>query len=220
LLPIEYPDYNAIDSIDSQNVIRWGLRNKLQTKRDGQIANLVNWDLYTDWRLHPEPGQTTFADFYSDLALRPRSWLTLESLLRYDINDDFLRMSYTTITFQPSSVWGWRIGQYYLRDDLSGSPTALGVGNNAFTSSLYYRMNENWGLRLSHYFEAKTGRLLEQSYTVYRDMRSWTAALSFIVRDNTTGPQDYGVAFTFSLKAYPHFGVGNDSGGARSLLGL
>src|SRR5207247_9015260 len=29
LLPIEFPDYNAIDSIDSQNVLRLGLRNKL-----------------------------------------------------------------------------------------------------------------------------------------------------------------------------------------------
>jgi lipopolysaccharide assembly outer membrane protein LptD (OstA) len=220
LLPIEYPDYNSIDSIDSQNVIRWGLRNKLQTKRENQVVNLVNWDVYTDWRLRPNSGQTTFADLYSDLGFRPRSWLSLESLVRYDINDSFLRMSYTTITIQPNSVWSWRVGQYYLRDDLSGSPTALGVGNNAFTSSIYYRMNENWGVRMAHYFEARTGQLLQQSYTVYRDMRSWTAALSFIVRDNSNGPKDYGFAFTFSLKAYPKFGIGNDSGGAYSLLGL
>ncbi len=220
LLPIEYPDYNAIDSIDSQNVIRWGLNNKLQTKREGLVVNVVNWDLYTDWRLRPNAGQTTFADLYSDLAVRPRSWLTLESLVRYDINDRFLRMSYTTATFQFGPSWSWRIGQYYLRDDLSGLPTALGVGNDAYTSTLYYRLNENWGLRLAHYFDARTGRLLQQSYTVYRDLRSWTAALSFLVRDNPLGPQDYGVAFTFSFKAYPRFNLGSDSAGAYSLLGL
>src|SRR5688572_13356345 len=33
LLPMNFPDYNSIDSIDSQNVIRFGLENKLQTKR-------------------------------------------------------------------------------------------------------------------------------------------------------------------------------------------
>ncbi|HVV71476.1 MAG TPA: hypothetical protein VHI52_08265, partial [Verrucomicrobiae bacterium] len=220
LLPIDYPDYNAIDSIDSQNVIRWGLRNKLQTKREGQIVNVVNWDLYTDWRLHPRSEQSSFADLYSDLAVRPRSWLTLESLTRSDVEDNLLRMSYTTLTFQPGTAWSWRIGQYYLRDDLSSSPTALGVGNNAFTSSLYYRLNENWGLRFAHYFDVRTGRLLQQSYTVYRDLRSWTAALSFIARDNQIGPEDYGVAFTFSLKAYPHFGLGTDAAGAYSLLGL
>jgi LPS-assembly protein len=37
LLPIQFPDYDNIDSIDSQNVIRFGLRNALQTKRDGQL---------------------------------------------------------------------------------------------------------------------------------------------------------------------------------------
>jgi LPS-assembly protein len=51
LLPIDFPDYNAIDSIDSRNVLRLGLRNKLQTIRRGEVDNLLNWAVYTDWRL-------------------------------------------------------------------------------------------------------------------------------------------------------------------------
>jgi lipopolysaccharide assembly outer membrane protein LptD (OstA) len=219
LLPIEYPDYNSIDSIQSQNVIRWGLRNKLQTKREGAVANLVSWDLYTDWNLKPLPGQTTFADLYSDLTLHPRSWLVLESLVRYDINGGDWRMSYSTITILPSHIWSWSVGHYYLRDDFSPSPTALGPGNNVFSSTLTYRVNENWGFRAGQYYDAQTHRLQQQSYTVYRDMRSWTAALSFLLRDNPTGPQDYGVAFTFSLKAYPRLPLGGDVGGASPLLG-
>jgi lipopolysaccharide assembly outer membrane protein LptD (OstA) len=219
LLPNEFPDFNDIDSIDSQNVIRWGVLNKLQTKREGKVVDLVNWDVYTDWRLKPGSGQTTFSDLYSDLALKPRSWLGLESLIRYDINDKLLRMSYTSLAFQPGTDWSWRIGHYYLLHDLSGTPTALGAGNNVLTSTLYYRMNENWGLRMAHYFDAQTGHLQEQSYTIYRDLRSWTAALSFLLRNNIGGPEDYTVAFTFSLKAYPHFGVGVDTTGPYSLLG-
>ena len=58
-------DYNAIDSIDSQNVIRWGLHNKLQTKRDGQVVNLANWNLYTDWRWpSPQPARAPSATFF------------------------------------------------------------------------------------------------------------------------------------------------------------
>ena len=220
LLPIQYPDYNAIDSIDSQNVIRWGLRNKLQTKRDGQIVNLVNWNVYTDWRLKPNASQTTFSDLYSDFSVKPRSWLTLESLVRYGLNSGDLTMAYETLTIQPSTVWSWSFGQYYLREDLSPSPTALGAGNNVFTSTFFYRLNENWGFRMNHYFDAETGRLREQSYSVYRDLRSWTAALSFLDRNNPTGPQDFTVAFTFSLKAYPHYPLGSDTGGLSSLLGM
>jgi lipopolysaccharide assembly outer membrane protein LptD (OstA) len=219
LLPLDFPDYNAIDSIDSQNVIRWGLANKLQTKRDGQIVNLVNWSLYTDWRLKPRSDQTTFADLYSDLTFRPRSWLSLESLTRYDINGGQLRMAYHTLTIQPNSIWSWRAGHYFLRDDLSPSPTALGPGNSVLSSTIHFRLNENWGLRASHYFDVTTSDFHEQAYTVYRDMRSWTAALSFLVRKNPVGPQDYTVAFTFSLKAFPHFGLGADAQGPYSLLG-
>ena len=51
LLPVQFPDYNNIDSIDSENVIRFGLRNTLQTRRDGQLDNLVDWNVLLDWRL-------------------------------------------------------------------------------------------------------------------------------------------------------------------------
>jgi lipopolysaccharide assembly outer membrane protein LptD (OstA) len=219
LLPVDFPDYNSIDSIDTQNVIRWGLHNKLQTKRENQVVNLVNWNVYTDWRIKPLPDQTTFADLYSDLTVKPWKWLTMESLVRYDINGGDWRMSYSTLTIQPNNLWSWRLGHYYLRQDLSPSPTALGPGNDVFTSAIYYRFNENWGFRMNHYFDAQAGSLQEQSYTIYRDLRSWTAALSFLYRRNTTGPNDFGVAFTFSLKAYPRFGMGTDGGGAFSLLG-
>ena len=40
LLPIEFPDYNAIDAIDAQNVLRLSLHNKFQTKRKDGVANL------------------------------------------------------------------------------------------------------------------------------------------------------------------------------------
>jgi hypothetical protein len=128
-------------------------------------------------------------------------------------------MSYTTVTIQPNNVWSWQLGHYYLRDQPSPPPTALGNGNNVFTSTLQYRLNENWGLRMGHYFEARTGQLQEQDYTVFRDMRSWTAALSFLVRQNQTGPDEFGFAFTFSLKAYPRPAVTTDAGRAYSLLG-
>jgi LPS-assembly protein len=219
LLPNEFTDYNAIDSIDSQNVLRLGMHNKIQTKRDGQVVNLVNWDLYTDWRIKPREDQTTFADLYSDLSFRPRSWLTFESITRYDIHDGFFRLSLTTVTIQPKENWSWTFGQFYLRDDLSASPLALGEGNNLLTSSVFYKVNENWGFRADHRFEARDGRLEEQGYTIYRDLRSWTAALTFRVIDNLTHQDDVGVAFTFSLKAAPRYGLGSDKVHPYTLLG-
>jgi lipopolysaccharide assembly outer membrane protein LptD (OstA) len=211
-LPIDFPDYNSIDSIDSQNVARLGLHNKLQTKREGKLVNLVDWEVYTDWRLRPNAQQTTFSDLYSDLTLNPRTWLSLQSQTRYDIQHGDLRMSVATLTLRPGKSWSWTLGQVYLRDDFSPSPTALGPGENVFTSSFLYRLNENWGLRAAHYFDASTGTLREQDYGIVRDLRGWTAALTFVVRNNPGVPQDFMVAFTLWLKAYPKSGHGPEAG--------
>ena len=219
LQPVEFPDYNSIDSIDSQEVMRLGLRNRFQTKRNGQIENLVYWDLYTDWRLDRREDQSRFADVYSDLVFRPRTWLTLESQTRYDSDAGRWNMSFHNLTIQPSDRWSWGIGHWYLRDDFRESPLALGRGNDLLTSTVYYRLDENWGFRLYHQFDARDGTLEEQGYTIYRDMRSWTAALSLRKRDHRDGRDDYTVAFTFSLKAAPRFGLGGDAVKPAQLLG-
>ena len=220
--PVEFPDYNNIDSINSENVLRFGVRNTLQTMRDGQLDNLLDWNLMLDWNLTPN-GQTnnmflqpqqTFDDFYSDLVFKPRSWVTLESVVRYDINDNHLNMAFHQVTFAPSDRWSWAVGDWYLH------PGFVDSGDDVITSTLFYRLNDNWGLRATHYFNADTGKLQEQYYSLYRDMRSWTAALTFRLIDNGSGqPLDYGFAFSISLKAHPRYKVGEDTIAPYEMLG-
>jgi lipopolysaccharide assembly outer membrane protein LptD (OstA) len=215
LLPIEYPDYNAIDSIDSQNVLRLGLRNRLQTKRDGKVENLLAWNLVTDWRLDRRPGQSTFSDVFSDMDFQPRSWITLSSALRYSVEDGTFRESYHRLYLHPGDVWSLALGQRYFSDPATYGP---GSGHNTYFSSLFYKLNENWAFRMSHHFEARDGTLEEQFYTLYRDFRSWTSALTFRVRDDRIGDKDYTVAVSFSLKAFPRFGLGEDTDRPERLL--
>ncbi|HYG22701.1 MAG TPA: LPS assembly protein LptD [Verrucomicrobiae bacterium] len=224
LLPNEFPDYNAIDAVDSRNVIRFGLRNKLQTHRETEVVDVLDWQLYTDWRLRPrtteaENYRSTFSDIYSDLSLRPRSWLTLQSQTRYDINEKDWTMALHNVSVQPNDRWSFSVGHFFLRSDHPDARTWLGQGNNIMRTTLYYRVNENWGLRASHYYDVSRSQLREQFYTVYRDLRSWTAALTVGMRDEFAQSDDFLIAFTFSLKAAPRFGLGSDTIERRSLLG-
>jgi LPS-assembly protein len=214
LQPLEFPDYNAIDTIDAMNTMRFGLNNRLQTKRDGDIVNVLNWDLDMDWRLRHDAGQTTFSDIYSDLQMKPRQWLTLESFLRYDIDSSRFNLAQDSITFQPNTTWNLSVGQFFLRDN-----TVFGIGNDLFNATFFYRFNENWGARIAESFDAKSGTLEEQDYTIYRDLRSWTAALTFRALDNQTNGHDYGVALTFSFKAFPRFSLGQDTVNDATLVG-
>lgn len=216
LLPIEYPDYNSIDSIDSQNVLRLTLRNKLQTKRDEGIQNLVNWAVYTDWRLDPRENQTTFSDVYSDLDLRPRSWLSLSSQTRWDVQAHQWNESYSSATIAVDSTWNWRVGHRYFRGGPEFGPDS---GNNTIFSSLFFKLNENWATRLTHHFEARDGVLEEQYYTIYRDFRNWTGALTFRVRDDRQRGVEYAAAITFQLKAFPRFRLNHDANEHSFLLG-
>ena len=217
LSPVMFPDYNSIDSIDSMNVVRFGLRNLLQTKRAGQVDNLVNWNVMLDWRLNPQIGQSSLNDLYSHFALRPRRWLTAESQLRYDLDDGELNLAFHQLTFSPNDRWSWGIGHWYLRGGNWGSTT---WGRNDFiTSTLFYRVNDNWGLRATHNFNTVNGRLQEQFYTIYRDLRSFTGALTFRVQDNVNSTSDFTIAFTLSLKASPSTSVGDDTVNPSRLVG-
>jgi LPS-assembly protein len=214
LLPVQFPDYNSIDSIDTMNVIRFGLRNVLQTKRNGQIEDLVNWNLLLDWRLDPKPGQSDLNDLYSALVFRPRSWLSAESQVRYDLDRGNLNLSFHQLTFTPNQRWSWGISHWYLRNGFISN-----VEDNFIASSFFVRVNDNWGARATHSFNAETGRLQEQSYTLYRDLRSWTSAITFRVEDNVGSSPDFTISFALSLKANPATHVGEDTVDASHLVG-
>ena len=224
LLPVEFPAYNDIDSIRSENVIRFGLRNTLQTMRNGRLDNLLNWNLMLDWNLSPNTvtnaifpsSRQTFDDLYSDLVFKPRSWIELESQLRYNINDGKLNMTFHQLALTPNDRWSWGVGHWYLRSGFLGNGQG---GENFITSTIFYRLDDNWGLRFTHDFDAASGRLQGQYYTIYRDLRSWTGALTFRVEDNGVGRTDYTVAFTFSFKAHPRYALGDDTVDPNHLVG-
>lgn len=207
LAPLEFPDYNSIDSIDSQNVLRLGLSNRLQTKRGGQIDDVVNWAVFTDWRLQPNATNATFSDVFSDLDFKPASWLTFTSETRYDINHTAWRLADHRMVVQPQDFWSLSVGHRYFRPDAS---FGTNLPNNVITGSIYFRLNENWGLRASQHFEARDGTLEEQFYSLYHDFRSWTGALTCRFRDNRTGRDDFTIGFTFSLKAFPRVKLNED----------
>ena len=217
LLPLTFPDYNNIDSIDSQNVVRFGLRNTLQTKRDGQLDNLLSWNLLLDWRLDPKSGQSQWNDLYSAFAFKPRTWLTLESQTRYDLENRDLNMAFEQLTFTPDDRWSWGLGYWYLRVGTWGNGTW--TENDLVTSTFFFRLGDNWGARMTHSYNLVAGRLQDQFYTIYRDLRSWTSAVTLRVTDNPGGNLDVTLALVFSLKAAPSVNVGEDAVNPYGLVG-
>jgi hypothetical protein len=218
LLPVTFPDYNSIDSIDTQNLMRFGLRNTLQTKRDGRLDNLVNWNMLIDWRLDAKRGQDHLGDLSSAIAFKPRTWLTAESQTRSDLNNGKLNLSFQQLTITPNDRWSWGVGYWYLRGGSWGNSTDW-PANQSVINTIFYRFNDNWGLRMTHNYNLLENRLQEQFYTLYRDFRSWTSAVTFRVTNNEHESASYAIAFMFSLKASPSMNVNDDVVNRYRLLG-
>jgi LPS-assembly protein len=202
LLPIEFPEYNAIDNIDSQNVLRLSLRNRLQTRRDDALQDVVDWDLYSDWRINPNSSQNTFADLFSDATIRPRSWLSLNSGLRYDLDNSLWRTINHGFTISPKpNRWGIQGGQYYY---LAHPSTSRADRTDVFYSGLGYRLNENWSFSTRQHYNSKLGEMSRHDYIVHRDMQSWTFFIDLSFR-KATGRRDdeMRISFNYSLKFRP-----------------
>ena len=212
-LPIDFPDNNNIDSIGGMDVVRLTLRNKLQTKRDGGVQDLATLSISSDYNLHPGTNHP-FGDLYSDFSFRPRSWLTFDSSTRYDMVSNRWREAVESMVVQPSTSWSLALTYRYLMNNDPEFETYLGEnlpGHNLITGSLYYRINENWGFHIMEQYEAQYGGIQQQVYSIYRDLRSWTASLMFRLTEGPGQPNDFTVALTFSLKAFPRYGIGSDS---------
>jgi hypothetical protein len=51
----------------------------------------------------------------------------------------------------------------------------------------------------------------EQIYSIYRDLRSWTSALTVRLNQGPGQPTDFTIAITFSLKADPRYRLNSDN---------
>jgi len=148
--------------------------------------------LMLDWRLTRSESEQSRravqpAGKFQRPVLRPRVqaalWIVLDSQSRYAINGGHLNLTFDQLTFTPNERWSWGFGYWYLRSGFDGFTQA----NNFITSTFFLPLNDNWGFRTRHDYNAADGRLQEQNYSVYRDLRSWTCALTFRVIDNSTG---------------------------------
>jgi LPS-assembly protein len=215
-LPVDFPDYNSIDSINSQNTLRVGVMNKVQTKRKGKVANLFQWSIFTDWHIDKRADQQNFGDMYSQFDFMPRDWLALTSEMRYNINQPDVIESNHYLTFTPQSNWSYSIGHRYMADQpLYGGE----FGSDLLISRLLFKLNENWAVSAYNYYDLKYNYMPEQAYSIYRDLRSWTAALSFRWRKEMEEQNDFTVAFVFSFKGIPRSNPLNDQLDSSLLFG-
>ncbi len=208
LQPIDFPQFNTIDSIDNWSILRLGVRNRLQTRRDNLTFTWLEMDTYFDTNIdRPDFGLSspvddgTFSNLQNRLRWTPLPWVNLQVDAQLPIFDRGFTEVNTSLNFLATENMQFNVGHRYIK-----------TGNQVFFDSNllniggYFRISDNWAVSFREQYEFQTSVIEFQSYEIHRDLSSWVASLGLLVRENR-GTQksltDVGVLLTFTLKDIP-----------------
>jgi len=196
--PLDPVRFTAIDELQSWNVLRFGARNRLLTKRDGQSFEWLYLDSYMDAFFEDPEGQRTSSNLYNDVRWQPLPWMGVDLETQFPIADGgsgFSEFS-TRLQFLPTENFDFSFG-YRMLD---GHPVL--VDSSRFDIQSYLRLTENWGVGTRHMLELDDSTLELQQYTVHRDLGNWVAGMGLTFRDNRLD-SEYGMVFSLTLKDFP-----------------
>src|SRR5437867_10373268 len=178
--------------------MRFGLRQKLQTRRDGKAWDLVKLEGWTDWRVKQNGGENDFADFFGTLRLRPAEWIALDLFSRYDLNDGEVREFNTAARVADKDRWSVGVGTRFLKDD-----------SNLVSADAACRLTRRWTAHTYQRFDFQDGQWEEQEYALRQETHDWFIDYGVRFRGQRVGHDEMAVFFAVTLKAYPgvHLGV-------------
>lgn len=210
LPPIDFPAFNTIDSIDDWSILRLGVHNRLQTRRDNNTFNWLELNSFVDIRfdrlnmggLDPDAG--TYSNFVNRLRWTPLSWVNVQLDGQFPLFDAGFTEFNTRITFLANDRTQFTLGHRFIDGNLLFEDSSqLDVG-------AYFRMDDNWAFSFRETYEFTQSLLQSQRYELHRDLSSWVASLGVITRNNKSGGEtvtDFGVILTFTLKDLPDLKV-------------
>ena len=197
LNPIDFPQFTAIDSIQSATVARIGVRQKFQTKRDALTFNWLELDSYFQRDFRNPYTTTKYSNFFQSIRFRPVPWMALSVYSQFplDRRGGFTEVN-SAVRFMPTSSTEFEIGQRYLNKN------PYFPDSSQLTVRLYQRIGENWAIGIGGRYEFDDRTLENQTYTIYRDLTSFVGSVSAVVNNNR-GVNDVGFLLTFTLKDLP-----------------
>jgi len=204
LQPLDWTEYNSIDSIDREAVLRFGMWNKIQTKRDGTNYDLVTLQTYADadfdHNFSAATPDNTMSNLFNDLRFNPLPQLQFQSLSSLALDSKGYNEINNGVTWSPDPSLQFTFGDAYINH----SP--IFTDNNEATLTIFYRLNEHWQFEGQEQIDAATGHQQLQSYTIYRDLDAWQLGMTY--SDSELNDQgNHTIYFTLTLKAFPKYDI-------------
>ena len=196
--PLDPLRFTAIDELQSWEIARLGVRNRLLTRRDNQSMEWLFLDTYIDAFLNEPEGERNLSNLYNDLRWQPLPWLgtSIETQIPIGTSGPGFTSINSSINYQPVDWFECSLG--FVRLDQHPYLT----DTNRVTFRTYTSLSENWGFGTQHTTELDDNVLELQQYTIHRDLGNWVFTLGLNTRDNRF-EKEYGAILLFTLKDLP-----------------
>lgn len=190
---------DAIDSIGLNNCVNLELSNKLQTKRNAQTVDFLDFivsNTYTFYKIDPLTDQKSngnFSDYLFELRFLPYSWVRLDTDATYNHEGEYFSNANYDLNFNLGSERSIGFGQRYQRN-----------GGNELTFNSDWRISPKWKFRVYERYQFKETAdvrhgMVKQEYTFSRDLHCWLFDIAYTIE------KEHGQSIwcIFRLKAFP-----------------
>lgn len=201
--PGELHQFDDVDALDRQNTLAFGVRNKLQTRRDSRPWDLIDLDLNTVYNLDPDEGADNLESINLWTEITPVDFFKVNADGSYNTQDSRLE-TFNTRLWYIEDIWRLAIEHRYLVDT-----------SDLISALVNWTPNPRWGFEAYWRYEAQDSQLEEQGYVVQRNVDCLSFRLgfshlpSYIQEDGTEREQDFRVELAIWVKAFPGVLMGN-----------
>jgi len=196
-LALNFPQFTAVDSIDTWDIVRLGVRQRLETRRDNHTFQWFTLDTFLDLNLINPYSPTKVSNLYNVVVLQPVPWAGFYMTSQMPVVSGGYTEVTTGLRFMPTRDWSFGIGNNYIE----GNPYFTNDSQINFTT--YWRINDNWAVSLYEQYEAVSKVMQYQRYMIHRDLSSWVASIGADVYNSVGGTPQFGFLLTMTLKGAP-----------------
>src|SRR3977135_4450082 len=150
LRPIDFPQFTALDSIDNWTIWRFGVRNRLLTRRDDATVSWMDIETYMDINFDNPFDKTQYSNLVNRLTFTPVPWASFGISSQVPVFEKGFTEINTSVSIQPIANLQFSFSHRYLNQNPFFDNSSLYVFGG------YYRINDNWGIGVSEQYEGTT----------------------------------------------------------------
>jgi len=161
--------FDAIDAVDTAESVWFVLENKIQTKRNEQVVDILRAVISTKANLNQDdpPEIYGFETVDFEMDVRPVNWISLALNAQYDTDIGDISSFSGDLTVSKGR-WSFAAGDRYGIDS-----------DTEYTGRVSWNVNHKWQLSFYERYNVDRTIPLEEQYTFTRDLHSWTMNFSY-----------------------------------------